>query len=266
METLKVIGYFVFLYLTILGAAYYLQEKIIFFPETLNKEYDFKLPLEAKEYLLTTQDGIKINALLYQRPANKKIIIYFHGNAGSLADWKGVAPTLLSLGCNVFIIDYRGYGKSEGKFSEAGFYLDGEAAYQFIKDLGYKDNQIIFYGRSLGSGIAIEMASKHKVKALILETPFLSFTHLALQRHWFLLPRILLRYKFDNVQKIKQLNLPILIMHGQKDELIPVEHSYALSKKIKYPHQLVILPQGQHNDLDTYSLYAETLKDFLSQL
>ncbi len=260
---MKTVIYFLICYLILLGASYYFQEKLIFFPQKLDKDYNFQLPNFGQELMLETADGIKINAILYAYPTHKKIIIYFHGNAGSLAGWKEAADKLLALGCNVLMIDYRGYGKSEGTFSEKGLYNDGEAAYEYVKKQGYADNQIIFYGRSLGSGVAVEMALRHPVYGLILETPYTSLPKLAMNRHWFLFPTLLSRYHFDNLTKIAQLKIPILLLHGSDDELIPISHSEKLNQYIKTPKTFIIIPHGQHNNLNSFPLYEESIKDFL---
>lgn len=261
---MKTITYILFFYVLLLSISYVAQDKFIFFAQKLDPKYDFKLPYLATELLLKTADGTKINAILYQRPNNKKIIIYFHGNAGSLANWKEVSTELLDLGCNVLIMDYRGYGKSEGTFSEKGFYTDGETAYQYAKELGYTNEQIIFYGRSLGTGIAIEMALRHPVRGLILETPYTSLPQLAMRSYWYLLPNLLLRYQFNNLTKVSQLKMPVLLLHGTDDELIPVSHSKKLNAAITTNKTLVIIPHGQHNNLSSFPLHQKSIQDFLN--
>jgi fermentation-respiration switch protein FrsA (DUF1100 family) len=263
---LKTLIYIILFYVAFLGVNYLFQDRLIFFPEKLTKNYPFTLPPFAKELTLKTRDGIDINGILYQLPANKEIVIYFHGNAGSLVGWKDVSNQFLALDYNFLIIDYRGYGKSAGTFSEKGFYADGEAAYEYAKKLGYQDNQIIFYGRSLGTGIAIEMAIRHPVKGLILETPFTNLSAIAMKTHWYLLPTILLRYKFNNLQKASALKIPVLILHGYDDELIPFYHSQKLNDALLAPHTLIAIPHGNHNNLESFPQHNNAIKQFLENL
>lgn len=261
---MRTIILYIFIYINILGLSYYFQDKFIFFPQKLAANFNFQLPPYANELTLTTKDGTKINAIFYHHAKNKKIIIYFHGNAGSLADWKNVSEELPQTEYNLLIIDYRGYGKSEGTFSETGLYADGEAAYDYAKKLGYSDQQIIFYGRSLGAGVAVEMALRHPVSGLILETPFTSITALAWKHYWYLLPNLFLRYEFNNLNKVSHLTMPVLLLHGDEDELISLSHSLELNKQIRSEHTLVVIPKGGHNNLSSFSLYQTAVNHFLS--
>lgn len=263
---MNILLYSLFFYAILLSILYFQQEKLIFFPEKLTSNYNFQLPPYAKDLSLKTSDGLNISAILFSQPENKTIIIYFHGNGGSLSSWKSAGEELFAMGCNVLIIDYRGYGKSNGVFSESGLYMDGEAAYDYVTKLGYTNKNIIFYGTSLGSGIAVEMAIRHPGKGLILEAPFISLTKAAMKNYWFIFPKLLLRYQFDNINKVSKLTMPVLLIHGSDDEVIPVSHSQVLNEAIKTPHTLTIIPNAIHNNLRSFPEHAIAIKKFLASL
>lgn len=257
----------VVLYVLVLVAGCHLQERFIFFPEKLSKDYNFNVASPDTEIVMHTTDGADVNGLLYRRPGNKYIAIYFHGNAGSLASWKTVSDELLNLSCDALLIDYRTYGKSTGKLSEKGLYEDAEAAYTFAKSKGYTDAQIIFYGRSLGTGIATEMALRHPhAHALILETPYTSVPDRAQEIYPVLLPKLYLKYHLDNLQKASKIVMPTLVIHGTKDTTIPYHHGKEVFERLGCQKQLITIEGGTHNDLSRYPEHRSGIQAFLNSL
>ncbi|WP_155212492.1 alpha/beta fold hydrolase [Fulvivirga aurantia] len=245
---------------------YSLQTNLIFYPEKISDDYAYDLRLNGEEHFIKTQDGETINALYFEGDKSETIL-YFHGNAGSLKDWQYISQDFTSLGYNFLIIDYRGYGKSTGSISEKGLYEDAEATLKFLQDnKSINKEQVIIYGRSIGSGVATELASKHKTKGLILESPFSSLKKLANQKMPIFLPSLILKYHFDNLSKINKVSGPILIVHGSKDSLIPVSHAQTLHKHYTGKQKLLIIPGADHNDLNAFPEYhralAETLTHF----
>ncbi|MGV3771569.1 MAG: alpha/beta hydrolase [Verrucomicrobiales bacterium] len=253
-------------YLIFLLGGYMLQEKLIFFPEKLPKDYTFNLQSGAREIFLPTAAGNEINGLFYQQKGSNMVALYFHGNAGSLRGWQQVASDFTSRGLDLLIIDYHGYGKSTGKFSEPGFYQDALAAYEFLLSQSYRPDQIIVYGRSLGSGVAFDLASKKPIKGLVLESPFSSLLQLGKEKYRFLLPGLWARYHFDNLAKAKDLTIPVLLLHGDMDEIIPASHSEKLLRALPGTKKLVVIPGGGHNDLGSFSQYDQELDAFLNGL
>ena len=248
------------LYSFLIMAAFLSQEKLIFHPEKLSKDFRFNLKEHEKEIFLATEDDEQINALFF--PGNRdEVILYFHGNAGSLAGWQQVADDFTAYGYSVLIIDYRGYGKSSGEITENGLYLDAEAAFRFLTETeNFLPDNIIIYGRSIGSGIATELASRYETRGLVLESPFSSLKKLANQKMPFLFPSLFLQFHFDNINKLNSINCPILLIHGSNDSLIPVSHAQNLHQAYSGKKKLVIIPQGTHNDLSSFETYHETLK------
>lgn len=254
------------LYTVLLIAAYFLQEKFIFLPEKLDANYQYNLSPGDTEIFIKSIDGEQFNAIYYTRPNTKYVVLYFHGNGGSLNSWQNISPEILTLNCNLLLTDYRGYGKSTTRFSEEGFYNDAQAAYNFLKTKGYKDEQIIIYGRSLGSGVAVDLASKNNPNALILETPYTSVSKVASEQTPYFLPFLTLKYKFNSLEKAARILCPTIILHGDKDEFIPCQHGQILYDALTCKKQIVIIKNGMHHNLSTFPEKALKLHSFIENL
>ncbi len=265
MKTLKIVLLVIaLLYLLVLLATYLLQEKIIFPAEQLRKDYPFDLTAEDREVFIAKPNGAKLNGILYKREGNKGVVLYLHGNAGNLMSWQHMAQEILVHQKDLLLIDYSGYGKSEGSFSEEGFYEDGHAAFKFLVQQGYQQSGIILYGRSIGSGIATQLAVSEQAGGLILESPYCSITQLGKEKMPYLLPGLLLKYQFNNLEKAPRIKVPVLILHGTDDSLIPVEHGQKLYSAITSQKTLILIPGGHHNDLSEFPEKAAALQAFLS--
>ncbi|MCD4747025.1 MAG: lysophospholipase [Bacteroidales bacterium] len=229
------------------------QEKFIFFPEKLASDfqYNYKIPFDEINY--TPDKKTIINALLFKSEDTKGIVIYFHGNAGSLRNWGNVADLFISLGYDVLIYDYRGFGKSTGKISEKTLYNDAQYIYNRIKQK-YKESDIIIYGRSIGTGIATYIASNNHPCKLILETPFYNMNDLA-NKFYPWVPKFLLRFKFATNEYITKVKCPVYIFHGTNDEIIYYGSSLKLKKLFKYGDELFTIKGGYHNNLELFEEY-----------
>lgn len=241
------------------------QSKIIFFPEVLPEAHQFYLSANEEEVFIETPDGERLNGIWSKVENRKGLILYFHGNAGSLDGWKGVARDFNRLDYEVLIIDYRGYGKSTGTITEEGLYTDAQAAWDFALARGVPASDVVIYGRSIGTGPASELALRVKeARALILETPFTSLLDMAKSIYPFLLPNLTLRFHFENTKKLPQLTMPILLIHGTQDNVIPLSHSTQLQMLLKDRAKLVVIEGGTHNDLSAFPAYEQAINDFLS--
>lgn len=244
-------------YLALNIFAFFYGERLIFLPRP--KSYQ-----DSSEILkLTTPNGEQISALYLPNPIATYTILYSHGNAEDLGRIRQRLEHLKSLGVSVFAYDYRGYGTSQGKPSEQNAYQDIEAAYRYLTDaLGILPSQIILYGRSLGSGTSVEIASREPIAGLILESPFTStfrvITRIA----------IIPFDRFDNLRKIDKVRCPVLFLHGTQDRLIPLHHSETLFKQVRSPKQLVEIAGADHNDLLEIAgtQYDQSIETFLQQL
>ncbi|MDD5168888.1 MAG: alpha/beta fold hydrolase [Syntrophales bacterium] len=238
---------------------------MIFYPEVLpaNHKFNFTVPFEE---ITLKVDGAVLNAALFKAAHAKGVILYFHGNAGSLQSWGEIAPDFVSHGYDLFILDYRGFGKSTGKIqSEAMLLQDGLAAYSYLAGR-YPEKRVIIYGRSIGTGVAVYIAQKTMPKSLILESPFFNMIDLAAY-HYPLVPgsviETFLRYPLRSDIWIKDVACPVIIFHGTKDDTIPYNDSERLINLLGSRGRLVGIAGGGHNDLADYETYHKTLKTFL---
>jgi uncharacterized protein len=241
------------------------QESLIFYPETLPPDYSFVFP-EPFEEVTVPVKGATLHALMFRVRNSKGVILYLHGNAGSLSSWGAVATEFTSRGYDILIPDYRGYGKSTGKItSEKQLLDDGLAVYHLLTKT-WPENRIIVYGRSIGTGIATFIARSEKPKMLIMESPFLSLIDLA-SYHYSFLPRpvlsMFLRYTLRNDLWIRDIICPVYLLHGTKDTIIPFDHSVRLDKLIKAPHRLIRIEGGDHNNLSDFSSFNREMDQIL---
>ena len=258
----KIIGYCLIIYSLICWHIYMTQEQLLFFPQKLNKNYQFDFDTNFEEINIKSFDNKILNNLLFKTNSPKGVIFYLHGNAGSLQTWGKVAKTYTDLNYDVFMLDYRGYGKSEGQNkSEEQVFKDVEVAYQTVKKR-YTENKIIILGYSLGTGLATKIASEHNTKLLILQAPYYSLVDL-MKKNYPLLPTSILKYKFETNQYITKCKAPIVIFHGNIDYVINYESSVKLSSLFKKNDRLIILKGQGHNDITDNQEYQKVLREVL---
>jgi len=198
-----------------------------FFPEKVAPDMRIDIPGMSEVYL-TTSDGIRIHSLYIERQGASKVVLFFHGNAGNAYHRIPDAIALSRTGVNVLLVSYRGYGKSEGKPGEQGLYKDAEAAYEYLVDTKqYAPQDIYLLGRSIGSAVAIHLAQDRKSGGLILITPITSGKEIAsiIGLGWITWP---MDPFFDNIEKINRVESPVLVIHGDADEIIP----FSIGEKI----------------------------------
>ncbi len=241
---------------------YFFQTKLIFFPQKLPIDHTFHFNGEFEEKFFQVDDKTMIHALHFFSKNPKGVILYFHGNAGSLEDWGEVADDFVKMDYDVLIADFRGFGKSKGKMSEANFNHDAALLYDFLLKK-YDADQIIIYGRSIGSGVAVDLASSSKAKCLILETPFANFADLAQSRFKIFPVKALLKFSFANKDKMEKIDFPIHIFHGTNDEVIPYDHAKELKTVLKEGSTFTTIDFGNHNNLFTFQEYWTKIKAIL---
>jgi hypothetical protein len=251
-------------YLLILFIMSSWQKQFIFFPESLPGEYQFSFANEHEELWFDVDNEVSLNALLFEAEAAKGTIIYFHGNAGSLRMWGNVADNFLKHNFNVLVYDYRGYGKSGGEIDEEKFYSDAVFIFDKLKVGG--NEKIILYGRSLGSGIAANLASLREPDLLILEAPYYSMKDVASRLYPFLPVGLLLKYNFPTYKFIENVKCPIVIFHGTDDEVIYSGSSEKLKKHLKPGDEVYFIDGAHHNDLEFFKEYKIKLKKVLEEL
>lgn len=233
----------------------------MFRPEPLAADFRFEFPQSFKEVSFPVDDGT-LNALHFTISNPKGAVLFFHGNAGSLRRWGEVADSFTSRGYDLFIFDYRGYGKSNGKIaSEQQLVDDGERAYRYVSER-YPQKNIVIYGRSLGTGLAAQIALRHPPKMLILETPYVSLKDLT-RRFYPYVPSFLLRFPLRTDLVLPQIKSPVYLIHGTADEIVPYDSSEKLLPLIQSPKELVTIPNGEHNGLRLTPIYNAALDRFL---
>jgi hypothetical protein len=216
---------------------------------------------------MTTADGTKIHGWWYPRDKAAGALLYLHGNAGNLSH-RGAIMVQLSdaLGESVLLIDYPGYGKSEGSPSEAGCYAAGEAAYAWLSQTkNIPPEQILLYGKSMGGGVAVDLASRHKHRALILVNTFTSMPDVG-QHHYPWLPvRWLMRNRFDSLAKIKECKRPVFMAHGTADRVIPYVLGERLFAAVEAEKKFCPMPGVDHNDPLPEAFFTQ-LREFLRKV
>jgi uncharacterized protein len=226
-------------------------------------------PQHFDDVFLPTPDGEKINGwFIPSLHANAPVILFFHGNAGNISHRLEKLACFQELGADVFIIDYRGYGRSTGAPSEQGTYRDARAAYEYLtQERNISPSRIVLYGESLGSAVAVELATKTPVGGLIIEEPFTSTADVGRRLFPFLPVGWLVQNKYDSIHKIGHIKASLLIFHSRNDEMFPYSFAERLLAAAPEPKRLVAL-SGSHNDAFATSttIYRQGLKTFLGNL
>lgn len=254
----------VVIYLVFCELLYMFQEKLIFHPEKIDNGFKFEYNQPFEEIHIKTQDNISLNGLLFKVDSSKGVIFYLHGNGGTLTTWGNVAKTYTDLNYDVFILDYRGYGKSEGSISSQDqIFQDIQTVYDYLKSR-YEENKIIVLGYSIGTGLAAKVASTNHPKMLILQSPYYSLTDM--MKHQFpIVPTFLLKYKFHTDEFIKDCKMPIVIFHGNSDKLINYEASVRLKELMKPTDKLIILDGQGHNGMTDNPEYKTEMRKILME-
>ncbi|NHE56056.1 alpha/beta hydrolase [Cyclobacterium plantarum] len=255
---------FLMLILMAYGLVYAFQEKLLFFPEKLKSNFLFQFDQKFEEMNIRMSDGISLNALLFKTDHPKGLIFYLHGNAGSLRTWGGVAEVFTDLGYDLFILDYRGYGKSEGTIQDQKqMYQDVQRAYDLLKNR-YPEQEIIVLGYSMGTGPASKLASVNQPRLLILQAPYYSLSDLV--KHYFpIFPSFLHKYPFENFRHIQKCKMPVVIFHGEQDEVIYPGSSIKLKAHFKEQDSLIMLNGQQHNGMTFNPEYQLKIKEILNR-
>ncbi len=221
--------------------------------------------LRADALAVPTEDGETL-AGWWIRGAGKRAVLFFHGNAGNAADRLDRARILNErFGLDVFLVDYRGYGRSTGSPSEDGLARDARAVLGAARERGFAPDRIVLFGESLGSAVATRLASEAPVGAVILETPFLSVPEMA-RVHYPFVPTFLIRSRFDNASRVGTIAAPKLFLVAERDEIVPPEQGRRLYALSPAPKTLFVIPGAGHND--TYvaggEAYWKAVGDFLA--
>lgn len=257
---LKLLGIFVAFYLLILLGGFLFQDKLYFRPTQLQANYSFNFDFQFQEVWLGDQ---AINGIFIPTPQESRgLILYFHGNADDLQRWANYSEPFTRLGYDFFAIDYPGYGKSKGKPTEADFYAAAESAYNWATER-YTSEQIVLYGRSMGSPVASYLSTKVPAQQLILETPFYSLTELLSHGPYPFLMPFGPRYQFPVNEYIATTTMPVGIFQGTADRIVPYASAVKLRPILKDSTKFWTIEGGGHRNLADYDLFHEGLRELL---
>jgi len=225
----------------------FLQSKLIYFPSRGYSDTPADLGLEYEDLRLTASDGVKVAAWFVGHPNASASVIFLHGNAGNMSGRLDTLRVLHRAGFNVLMLDYRGYGESEGSPTEQGTYADVEAAWRHLTDVkGEPPRRIVLFGRSLGGAIAIESARRHEPGALVVDATFTNLHDIGRLHYPFLPVGWLLTYRYDSLEKVPHVRCPKLFIHAADDSLIPISNGRRLFEAAAEPKEFLETP-GEHN-------------------
>jgi uncharacterized protein len=259
---LSVVGLPLLAWAALLTLMFFRQESLLFHPVPLPADHRFTLP--GVHEVRIPVDGAELHALHFRQPHARGLVFFLHGNAGNAATWLTTTSFYERTGFDLLLLDYRGYGKSSGRIDgEARLHADVRAAWDFIAPQ-YEGRAKVLYGRSLGTGLAARLATEVPADLLVLVSPFASIADLAAELYpW--APLRLLRYPMRTDEWLPRAKAPVLIVHGEQDEIIPIAHAERL-QALRPDAELLRLPRAGHNDLHLAPEYAPALAARLARV
>jgi len=259
-------------YLVIVLLAWLFQHRLLYLPSVAGDGWvttPVRAGLEYEDLRIATEDGLELSAWWIPAPAERGVILFLHGNAGNISHRLESIAIFHRLNLSVFIVDYRGYGKSTGQPSERGTYLDARTAWEYlVKQRRLPPSRIVVFGRSLGAAIAAHLARAVAPgpAALILESPFTSAPVLA-QRAYPLLPaRWLTRFDYATEEYVRAVRSPVLVIHSRDDEIVPFAQGESVFRAAAEPKHFLALGGGHNTGfLEAGEVYSRTLDHFLTE-
>ncbi len=219
----------------------------------------------VEDVKLASVDGETLQAWYSPARAGKATILYFQGNGGEISDRADRFASYQAQGFGVLFLSYRGYGASTGSPSELGLVNDARAAYDWLMARGLKPDEIMLVGESLGSGVAVQLAAEREVRAMALEAPFASAANVAAAAYWWLPVRLLMKDKFNSSAFIAKVKVPLLVIHGDQDGIVPLSEGDALFAAANEPKEMVVIPGGNHGSIFSAETWAHEMRFFDQQ-
>jgi uncharacterized protein len=238
-------------YIGFLALLYVTQRRLMYFPEVGRVSAAAAGLPQAEDLVLDTRDGERITAWHVLPQGDGPVVLYLHGNGGALAHRAERFAALARHGVGLLAIDYRGYGGSSGSPSEAGLLIDAETAYGFAA-ARYPAQRIAVWGESLGTGVAVALAAERPVARVVLEAPFTSAVDIAARHYPFVPVRLLMKDQFRSDARIGKIAAPLLILHGARDAVVPIEFGERLFALAREPKRFIRYPEGEHENLASF--------------
>ena len=217
-------------------------------------------PTGVEDRTITTSDGVRLHAFYAPPSPDAPVLVWSHGNAGNITLRADVLQVFAAAGLGVLAYDYRGYGASEGRPNESGLYLDAEAAYDSLRAAGIGPERIVCFGESLGGGVTVELARRRPCAAVVLLSTFTSLNDVA-RHHYGHLARVLTS-RFPSLERIAEIRVPLLAVHGDEDEVVPYELGERLFAAANEPKRFVRVPGGTHNDVFDHPIVIDAVTEF----
>ena len=251
-------------YIVLIIFIYFYQRNLLYHPSENNYQND-KIQFNYDEIFITVDEEIQLKSWIIKKDFKKfKTLVIFHGNAGHLSNRIYKLNELYKLDINILLISWRGFSGNKGSPTENNLYKDAKAAIKWLNEEGVSNNQIILYGESLGSGVAVEVGKENNFNSIILESPFTSIENSAKIYYPYLPVRLILKDRYDSISKIKMINIPILVMHGEKDDVVPFSMGKELFEKANSPKESYFTPDDDHM-MEFNSSLLKNIKDFIEK-
>ena len=251
-------------YIVVIIFVYFYQRNLLYHPSENNYQND-TIQFNHQEIFIKVNNEIKLKSWIINKDLkNFKTLVFFHGNAGDLSNRIYKLNELDKLNINILLISWRGFSGNEGYPTEKNLYEDAEAAIKWLNKKKVSNSQIILYGESLGSGVAVELGKENNFNGIILESPFTSIENSAKIYYPYLPVKLLLKDRYDSISKIKMINIPILIMHGKKDDVIPFSMGKELFERANSPKYSYFTTEDDHMMEFNPSLLKK-IKDFIEK-
>ncbi|MBS0357904.1 MAG: alpha/beta fold hydrolase [Proteobacteria bacterium] len=248
------------IYLLAVLLTYIFQRNLMYHPNKNKASPEQVNAADMQVITLSTEDQLSITAWYKAANPHLPTLIYFHGNAGSFADRIDRIRSYLNQGFGVLLLSYRGYAGNPGEPSEKGLYQDARAAIKFLlEQQKIPARCIVLFGESLGTGIAVQMATEYSVGAVVLQTPYTSFENLGKFHYRYFPSRWLLKDRYNSLSKIKQVNSPLLVLHGTNDDLVPLSEGKKLFQAANEPKEMKIYPGANHNGIFTQKMAQDVI-------
>ncbi len=239
------------------------QRSLIYFPNRQMPSLEQYHASDMQVVSIPTTDHLQLNGWYKPAKDGQPTILYFHGNAGNIGGPMFLVRKFLQAGLGVLLVEYRGYGGNPGSPSEQGFYTDGRAGVRFLQEQGVNGKKLVLFGESLGAGVATEMATETPSCAVILQSPYTSMVDLASYHY----PWIFMKPwdRFNSLQRIGNLNAPLLILHGKLDQVVPYAQGLKLYEQAKSPKELISFDHNDHHNLWSQANYATNIISFINK-